>query len=602
MLAFLLQLLAVGSAYLIGSIPFGYLTGRLVGKVDIRTVGSGNIGATNVGRVLGFRYFVLVFLLDMFKGLLPTLGLPLALNWLTGMKAGYAPVLIALATILGHNFPVYLGFRGGKGVATSFGALLALDPSAMLASALSFVVFLLVVRYVSLSSVLAGFVFAVVHFLLVADPWESDQVAMSLLTFGLLGLLIVRHRQNFARIRAGTEPKVSLRKKSSRPPSGRIGPVLVLFIAIAAPAVGLGLWISHQPVLDCGPFQLRPVARMATGHQRAERLAFVGGGEWIAVTCPRYNRVVIAHVGLGDTLEKAVDIALDGRPVALCARENRIYILERPIADAHHVEAGWLEVFDVAGRRLSSKFRVGFDPDDLVITADGRRALVLTSGCAEGEANRPEPALLAIDLGHSGLSPSLGTRLVFEQPRDDPERISLAPSGTQAAVSLHGSNEIAWIDLSDIEQPRISNRTFLKTPGAIAFGSDGSLFVTSTEEAGLWVIESANARPKALPVVGSGADVLVLPPENGGLVCTLPDRSSLEIIDPRLGRSMGRLPLRGSANLATTRPLGLAFCSERGILAVANRQGGSVHLIRIKHSGSPPHGAVASTEAKLSRR
>src|SRR3954466_12005327 len=116
----LMQLAAVVLAYLIGAIPFGLLGARWVGGVDIRAVGSGNIGATNVGRVLGFRFFVLVFLLDMLKGLLPTLGPPALVAYLTGSNPDHLPVLVALATILGHNFPIYLRFRGGKGVATSF--------------------------------------------------------------------------------------------------------------------------------------------------------------------------------------------------------------------------------------------------------------------------------------------------------------------------------------------------------------------------------------------------------------------------------------------------------------------------------------------------
>jgi acyl-phosphate glycerol 3-phosphate acyltransferase len=590
-----LQILAVVVAYLIGAIPFGLLIARWVGGVDIRTVGSGNIGATNVGRVLGFRFFVLVFLLDMLKGLLPTLGLPAALDRLAGANAGYVPVLVALATILGHSFPVYLGFRGGKGVATSFGALLALDPVATLGAGVAFLIFLLVVRYVSLSSVLAGFVFALVHFLRVPEPWSDQEAPMSLLIFALLILLTVRHRHNFARIRAGTEPKVSLRRKPSPPPAGRIALVLLVVIAVLALVAGGVAWITHRPVLFCETFTLTPVARMATGHQRAERLAFGGGGEWLAVTCPRYNRVVVARVVTNETLEKAVDIALEGRPVALWPQGERIYILERPIADAHHVEAGWLEVFDLEGRRLGSRFRVGFDPDDLVISADGRMAFVLTSGHAEGESNRPDPALLVIDLGPSGIEPNPIAQLVFDQPRDDPERVALDPGGRHAAVSLQGSNAIAWVDLADLDRPHFLGRTPLKAPGALTFGADGALFVTSTEDPGIWVIASDGTPPRALPVAGSGADVVVLPSEDGDLACTLPQRSGLEVVNPRSSRSRGRLPLLGQANLVPTRPLGLALCPERGLLAVANRQGGSVHLIALKHPDERPQGAVAST-------
>src|SRR5262245_57516327 len=149
-----LALLAVLAAYLIGAIPFAYLVARGIKGIDIRTVGSGNVGATNVGRVMGFRYFLLVFGLDVLKGLLPTLGFPSGVAALAGREVPSLGVLVALATILGHNFPIYLRFRGGKGVATSLGAMAALDPVASVMSAVGFATFLLVTQYVSLSSIL----------------------------------------------------------------------------------------------------------------------------------------------------------------------------------------------------------------------------------------------------------------------------------------------------------------------------------------------------------------------------------------------------------------------------------------------------------------
>src|SRR4051812_13024067 len=209
--------LAILAAYLIGGIPFGLLIARWVAGIDIRTVGSGNIGATNVGRGLGFRFFAVVFLLDMLKGLVPTFALPRLVERLAGVKPGWLPVLVALATILGHNFPVYLRFRGGKGVATSFGALLALDPVAMLAAVVAFLVVLAAARYVSLASVVGGVALAAAHFARVDAPWGRAQMPMSLLTLALAALLVVRHRANFARIAAGNEPKVSLGKKPPSP-------------------------------------------------------------------------------------------------------------------------------------------------------------------------------------------------------------------------------------------------------------------------------------------------------------------------------------------------------------------------------------------------
>ena len=153
--------LAVLTAYLIGAIPFGYLIARAVRGIDIRTVGSGNIGATNVGRVLGRRFFFIVLALDSMKGLLPAIGLPWLVGRLTGQFPVDLPVLVGLAAILGHTFPVYLTFRGGKGVATSLGVVLALDPASCAAAILVFGVVLVISRYMSLASLVGGAGFAV---------------------------------------------------------------------------------------------------------------------------------------------------------------------------------------------------------------------------------------------------------------------------------------------------------------------------------------------------------------------------------------------------------------------------------------------------------
>ena len=171
--SFALSVLAVAAAYLVGSIPFGYLIAYAVRGIDIRTVGSGNLGATNVGRTLGFRYFLLTLLLDLLKGYLPTIGFPWLLRWLTGSCPVDLPVLLASAAILGHTFPIYLGFKGGKGVATSLGGVLALDPVSCGIAAFAFGIFLLLCRYVSLSSLLAGVVFAAAHFAAPAASLES---------------------------------------------------------------------------------------------------------------------------------------------------------------------------------------------------------------------------------------------------------------------------------------------------------------------------------------------------------------------------------------------------------------------------------------------
>ena len=108
--------LAILAAYLIGSIPTAYLIVRAIKGIDVRTVGSGNVGATNAGRVLGSRGFLAVFGLDLLKGLLPTLALPEAARLWGGPQTPWLPVVVAAGTILGHNYPIYLQFQGGKGV------------------------------------------------------------------------------------------------------------------------------------------------------------------------------------------------------------------------------------------------------------------------------------------------------------------------------------------------------------------------------------------------------------------------------------------------------------------------------------------------------
>ena len=220
----------VVAAYLMGAIPFGLLVGRMRG-VDVRTVGSRNIGATNVGRVLGRRYGALVFLLDVLKGLVPTL---VAGRVLAGLWAGtdlsqpgrYLCWLgMGAACVVGHNYPVYLRFRGGKGVSTSLGVALGIYPALTLPALVAFGVWVIVVafsRYVSLGSIVAGVAFPVA-FVVVALYRQGSVLSDSwpLLVFSLLlgALVLVRHRANLGRLLAGTESKIG-RRRPDPPPTG----------------------------------------------------------------------------------------------------------------------------------------------------------------------------------------------------------------------------------------------------------------------------------------------------------------------------------------------------------------------------------------------
>lgn len=179
-------------AYLLGSIPFGYLVGQLKGR-DIRRFGSGNIGTANALRVLGLPAALAVFLGDVLKGLVAVL----VGRWLSG--SAVTAVLCGLAAVCGHNWSLFLGFRGGKGVATSFGAVLGLSPLLALVLIPVWAVAVAVTRYSSLGSLLAA-ALAPVGALVLRQGWH---VAV----FALLAaaLIIWRHKANIKRLLAGTE-------------------------------------------------------------------------------------------------------------------------------------------------------------------------------------------------------------------------------------------------------------------------------------------------------------------------------------------------------------------------------------------------------------
>ncbi len=194
-------LLAFLMGFLSGSIPFGYIISRMKG-IDIRKIGSGNIGATNVGRALGRKYFFLVFFLDALKGFLPAI----IFLYLCGMDCG---VVAGVSALLGHMFTPWLGFRGGKGVATGFGAFLALAPKAVLVGFIVWLILLLTVRIMALSSILGG----ISAFL--ASLYFYNEISIKVMA-GLAALLIViRHKDNIGRMLRGEEPRFDLFKRKS---------------------------------------------------------------------------------------------------------------------------------------------------------------------------------------------------------------------------------------------------------------------------------------------------------------------------------------------------------------------------------------------------
>jgi len=203
-------------AFLIGGIPFGYLMGRLVLKDDIRRHGSGNIGATNVGRVLGWKWGGLVLLLDALKGLLPTIGTWLmSTNRVSDEWAGHAIVAAGLSAIVGHMYPVYLKLRGGKGVATALGVVIILAPAAMGIALVIFLVTLITDRRMALASMLAAIAFGVAYLTLEGKTaWTPAAASRTAFAVAIPVLIIWRHRTNIQRLLSGTEPKVGQRTDS----------------------------------------------------------------------------------------------------------------------------------------------------------------------------------------------------------------------------------------------------------------------------------------------------------------------------------------------------------------------------------------------------
>ena len=203
-------ILIVVVSYLLGSVPTGYVLMRLVRKQDIRSFGSGNIGATNVLRSGGKGLGAVTFLLDVGKGC-AAVGLGALLGGLlmpsTPMRS--AEALAALFAVLGNLFPVWLGFRGGKGVSTGFGVFLAAAPWAALAAITVFALVLATSRYVSLASVLGAAAFPIFACFLVNGQKPAFFIAVQAI---VAALIILRHHQNIRRLLKGTESRFGARK------------------------------------------------------------------------------------------------------------------------------------------------------------------------------------------------------------------------------------------------------------------------------------------------------------------------------------------------------------------------------------------------------
>ncbi len=212
----ILWLLTLTTAYLLGSIPFGYLLVRLLRKEDVRAVGSGNIGATNVARAGGTSLGLLTLLCDALKGYL-SVFLATHLAPPTAHGPSTLAVCAAVAAVTGHIFPVWLRFRGGKGVATALGVFLALTPMVALAATGVFAVVVAITRYVSLGSVLAAF--SIPLFALLLQQQRSNALLAGLSAIAMF--TVAKHQANIRRLLRGAENRLGSKKSAAATDDGK---------------------------------------------------------------------------------------------------------------------------------------------------------------------------------------------------------------------------------------------------------------------------------------------------------------------------------------------------------------------------------------------
>jgi acyl phosphate:glycerol-3-phosphate acyltransferase len=187
-------------AYLIGSIPTAVWYGKIFHGIDIRQHGSGNAGATNSLRIMGKRAGIIVLLIDVLKGFLAIKLAPFLLQYIDNQSVELIAVLFGGAVVLGHIFPIFAQFKGGKGVATALGVILAINPLMALGSILIFILIVFTTRFVSLGSMLGALSFPILLLIFQNNPMINVYFG-----FGLAFLLIIKHRENIKKLLNGTE-------------------------------------------------------------------------------------------------------------------------------------------------------------------------------------------------------------------------------------------------------------------------------------------------------------------------------------------------------------------------------------------------------------
>ncbi len=204
----------LAAAYLIGSVPSAIVIGKNFYGIDVREHGSRNAGATNTYRILGRRAGLTVFLMDMSKGYIAVLLAGLSFYFAGSNAMFNLKIALTAAAVLGHIYPIFAGFRGGKGVATLAGAVLAIHPDAVILCLITFLVVLFFSNYVSLSSMIAGVSFPI--YLMVV--FRERSVTLIVFGFVLAALLIFTHRKNIKRLLNGTESKIFILKRRRKKP------------------------------------------------------------------------------------------------------------------------------------------------------------------------------------------------------------------------------------------------------------------------------------------------------------------------------------------------------------------------------------------------
>ncbi len=199
--------IAIISAYLLGSIPTSYLMGKILKGIDIRQFGSGNVGATNALRVLGTKVGIITLVIDILKGFFAVLLGKLFIPEFTDSIL----IIIGIAAILGHIFTLFLKFKGGKGVATSAGVFIALTPIPLMIALFIFIITVWISKYVSLGSILASLTLLIAE-LVINIQNSFAEIEKLVMVFMVAFFIVVKHKSNLIRLLSGTENKISLKK------------------------------------------------------------------------------------------------------------------------------------------------------------------------------------------------------------------------------------------------------------------------------------------------------------------------------------------------------------------------------------------------------